>query len=249
MKRFHISVLFVYLCFFGWNLSAKDMYVPGYVITNSGDSISGFVDYQNWEKNPLKIKFKQNGSGQEIRYNPQQIKRFGLSGEIYISAEVDTEVSSVKINTLSYTSNPQIERNWVFLQVLVQGDKSLYYFKAPDGKDNFYIWHNDEFQLLVYKKYMSNSNGREVTKQNNRYKGILRLYFKDYEAIHPKIDRCAYNKESLIRVFIGYYEQSHKQASFVKQKDKTKIEFGALAGASLSSLEFYRKGVADDMGD
>lgn len=30
---------------------------PGAVITSRGDTLKGFIDYRNWEKNPIAIDF------------------------------------------------------------------------------------------------------------------------------------------------------------------------------------------------
>jgi len=37
---------------------SQENFTTGYVIKLNGDSISGYVDYRNWEINPTKIIFK-----------------------------------------------------------------------------------------------------------------------------------------------------------------------------------------------
>jgi hypothetical protein len=33
---------------------------PGYIINNSNDTVSGFIDYREWYKNPVSILFTQS---------------------------------------------------------------------------------------------------------------------------------------------------------------------------------------------
>ena len=39
---------------------SQENYIPGYVIKNNNDTVFGFVDYRNWSKNPVMVKFKKN---------------------------------------------------------------------------------------------------------------------------------------------------------------------------------------------
>ena len=81
--------------------------------------------------------------------------------EIYVSAIVDTEISPSKINYLTFDQSLQIEVDTVLLQVIVRGDKSLYYYRNSNGNENLFIGDNDQFILLKYKKYLSQGVTRD----------------------------------------------------------------------------------------
>ncbi|NJK97917.1 MAG: hypothetical protein HC905_26095 [Bacteroidales bacterium] len=55
-KKVKFIVLFIGLILFNLAYSQEN-YIPGYVIEN-GDTLKGFIDYRNWEKNPNQIAFK-----------------------------------------------------------------------------------------------------------------------------------------------------------------------------------------------
>ncbi len=50
-------------------LSGQQNFLPGYIVSNNEDTIKGWIDYKDWEKNPDAIKFKQD-NGQTFHYNP-----------------------------------------------------------------------------------------------------------------------------------------------------------------------------------
>jgi len=57
MKYFYLPLLLLLL--FPFFASAQSNYKPGYVVTLPDDTIHGFIDYKEWDKNPEKISFKK----------------------------------------------------------------------------------------------------------------------------------------------------------------------------------------------
>ena len=133
-----LFVVFFSFCFLQTAYS-QDNYLPGHIITLDGEKLAGYINYLNWGKNPQKISFRKQAEGKKIRYAPTDIKEFGVEDEVYVSAIVDTEVSPVKVGYLEYNPNLNIKRDTVFLQKMIGGEKSLYYFKSSKDKENFYI--------------------------------------------------------------------------------------------------------------
>jgi len=230
-----LGILGMQFCF------SQENFLPGYIVTLKGDSTHGFVDYRNWERNPGKITFLDKIDGEKINYSPFDIKLFRVLDEIYVSAIVETEVSPVKISMLRFNPELQIVADTVFLQTMIQGIKSLYYYKDSDGKDNFYIKQNEEFVLLAYKKYLKIYEGTSVVLDNKRYIGQLTVYLKDCPTIKSKLNNTNYNKNSLEKLLLSYYECTQSVIKFQKKTEKAIIEIGVLAGISVSSLKFKGK--------
>ena len=76
MKKFLLLLMMV-LCgtIAMWS---KQNPVKGYIITNSGDTISGTIDYQTRGKMARACHFKPNGESSFITYEPGQIAGFRL---------------------------------------------------------------------------------------------------------------------------------------------------------------------------
>ena len=126
----------------------------------------------------------------------------------------------------------------VFLQTMIKGIISLYYYKDSYGKDNFYIKQNEGFDLLVYKKYMKIHEGASVVLENKKYTGQLTVYLQDCKEILSKVYSTDYRKNSLEKLFLSFYKCTNPEIDFQKKTEKIKLEIGVLAGISISSLKF-----------
>lgn len=217
---------------------SQENYIPGYVIKNSNDTVFGFVDYRNWEKNPVMVKFKKNIEDAPISFNPIDITEFMVDGEIYVSGIINTEISPIQTDKLIDAPQINITVDTTFLQTLFRGKKSLYYYKNSDGRENFYIKQDTGFDLLIYKRYLKQQDSKRVITENRKYLGQLTLYLNDCETINSRLENTSYNQKSLIKLFQYYYKCSPSDISFQKGIEKIHTEIGVLAGFSLTSLKF-----------
>ncbi|SNT38350.1 hypothetical protein SAMN05421640_3677 [Ekhidna lutea] len=227
----------LFMFFISQALFSQKNYIEGIIITNSGDSIIGFIDYKNWDKNPLEINYKPNLQKESISYNPSQVKEFRVGGDTYISAYIDREISSVKVDELERNSVLNLVSDSVFLRVLISGKKSLYIYKHENGKANFYI-KTDKIELLKYKRYYVTENRNNYALESKIYLNQLDQYLNECDQ-NMKLSNTKYQQNSLIKLFTIYYENclGVQVKTETKSKDKL-INSGVLAGITLSSLEF-----------
>lgn len=220
-------------------------YVPGYVINNDLDTIFGFVESKNWVINPVRINFKTSMESEPVSYSPTEIVEFSTGEKSYISGIVDVEVTSVQLGEL--TDNPQLDLriDTVFLLTISQGAKSLYYYMNSQGRVNYYIMQEDGLELLVYKRYLRMINGKRVLTENKKYLGQLRLYLNDCEKVKSKLENVTYDENSLSKLFQLYNECTSSENVFQKKEEKVQIEYGALGGVTLTSLNFEGDGFAE----
>ena len=133
MKFIYPALLFILLP----RLSlAQKNWVDGTIVTSSGESLTGEVDYKNWKNNPRKIKFREKNFITVTNYSAAQLKSVFVAGEKYVSAVVRIDKRSDDINKLSDEREIQTKTDTVFLMALVEGSKSLYYFY--DGLSHFF---------------------------------------------------------------------------------------------------------------
>ncbi|WP_171594797.1 outer membrane beta-barrel protein [Marinifilum caeruleilacunae] len=152
----------------------------------------------------------------------------------YFGAIVEKEISPLKISDLDDHSAILLKQDTTFLEEIISGDKSLYYYTSSENKKQFYIKTDNKYELLVYKKYLKNGNALEFKK----YVGQLTLYLKDAKNISSYIQNTSYKREDLIRLFKKYYSALNKSFKAPKQREKLAFEFGVLAGVSISELRF-----------
>ncbi len=215
----------------------QENYLPGYFVRVNGDTVKGFIDYRNWDRNPEKVFFKETVEGERSTYFPLQIKSFGVMDESYESAVVQTEVSPSDISNLNYSRNLEIKTDTAFLQAVVKGRKSLYYNKTRSGIEQYYIWQDTAFNLLIYKKYLMEQDGRQVIVENKTWLGQLTLYLNDCPSLPKMLKNLDYQKYSLEKLFLDYYAYSQSPVKFHTKTETVHAQFGVLAGVSSTTLK------------
>jgi hypothetical protein len=229
------------VCLFSLSAFAQENYHPGYIVNNNADTVSGFIDYQNWNINPDKIFFKESDSAIELVFTPLEIKSFFVADECYVTATVIIDTASRKLNDLSYSSLPETKTGTVFLLTLIRGSKSLFFLKSALYNENFYILNDsNEFEALVYSRYLMDikRGTKTVLLENETYKGQLILYLGDCGDILRKANAVKYTTVSLLNLFSYYYECTEKEAKYIKKSDKIKISTGVITGIAQTMLHF-----------
>ena len=114
-------------------------FVSGYVLKLNGDTLRGLVDYRNWAKNPNVIRFRTFTSDDIREFKPLDIVGFGAKDEIYKSAVVKVEGSSMN-GIISDSPKFSFRTDTVFLQTFYQGSKSLYFYKNRNDHDIIFTY-------------------------------------------------------------------------------------------------------------
>ncbi|AHM63406.1 hypothetical protein D770_25815 [Flammeovirgaceae bacterium 311] len=216
----------------------QENYLPGFIISLKEDTVKGFVDYRNWDKTPKLISFKTGNNQLKSEFSPLDIKEFTVNNERYVSAIVETEISPSKVINMQYISELQLRVDTTFLESMIMGSKSLYYLKNQEGNENFYIGQESKPELLLYKKYYQLKDGGKVVKENKKYREQLSFYLEGCSSLGSKIANTPYSKKSMEKLFDAYYSCTQTDMAFKKETEKTGVEIGVIAGASLTSVKF-----------
>lgn len=237
IKKIALSILGILI--FHSSYGQKN-YLPGYVIQLNGDTLRGFIDYRNWDKNPNKIAFRKEMSDNISDYTPIGIKGFGVKDVIYESAVIETEISSDNPNDLSSQAEFSMRMDTTFLQTMVRGVKCLYFYKNNYGKEQFYIRNGSTYEFLKYKKYVKQGEIQGITTltENKKYLGQLSIYLNDCKSIQSILNGTKYGKKSMENLFLSYYKCTNSEIVFQKKTVKLPLEFGILAGLSSTSIKF-----------
>lgn len=220
------------------SICSQENYLPGSLVTIDNDTLKGFIDYRNWKNNPYRIAFKRQIDGESKPYTPFDIKEFRVKDEIYTAGRIEVETSPTKTEELDKDSRLKILLVYAFLQTVVYGQKSLYYYKRFKGKDNFYIKTESGYELLIHKKYLAKKDVGTVIINNNKYLGQLTLYLSECPEIRSKLKHTQYNRKSLEQLFMYYYECAGTSYQFRKEWEKALFRKGLSLGISRSSINF-----------
>ncbi len=231
-------ILIVLTVFFVQTSFSQKNYLAGQIITLDGDTLNGQINYRNWIINPKKISFRSSTSSKKTVYVPMNIRGFVVSGKIYQSAIVKIEISPTQTSDLGFDPKLHFEIDTLFLQAIIAGTKSLYYYKNNNSNENFYIKQNGVFDLLIHKAYLEEGLRNYVKKENNKYLGQLALYLSDCASTQTLLKPTQYNLKSLRKLFQNYYKCTGSFVTYENIAHNVSLNIGALAGVSLTSLEF-----------
>ncbi len=157
----------------------------------------------NAKSNAKTIKIKTDGK--IVEYNPHQIKEYELTnGRVYISKEINVSGTIEK----------------VFLERLVHGTSTIYYFRGKKLKT--YFLEKDSSSLFI-----------ELPKRNYddrslEFKEILKDFTSDCEILSNIIPLATYNKLSLTRLIEHYNSCESRPFPF--------INYGLVLGYEISKL-------------
>lgn len=235
---FYTFILYLATLMASTNANCQNSLRPGFVVTLTGDTLFGGIELKQSDINPVNIIFVSHEKSEPKRYHPLEIKAFGVNDENYTGAIIQTEISPRSTNELTDFATLQLVADTVFLQRLVQGEKSLFTATNNFGNQNFYIYQNEGFELLIYKKYLSTENGQSRVSQNNRFIGQLINYLADCPNIQQKSASMIYQSKSLINLFQRYYECIGENAVYHKTSVGLQTNFGLIGGVSMTAINF-----------
>ncbi len=225
------------------SLFAQDNIVEGYILTHEGETVHGYIEASDLSAgtNKSQIVFRKLKEDKGEIYDPYSIQAYSINGDVYEGGFVDVELSPRDLDNLNTTPELLIQKELVFLQAIVRGEKSLYVYKNT-GYDLFYVKRDSVFELLVYKKYLGNKqvqgDTRRVAFENKSYLQQLNSYLTGCpERIH-EIASTKYNQEELTKLFLLYYNCTKEEYRAFAPKKKSSLRIGIMASTTFTSMDF-----------
>jgi hypothetical protein len=183
----------IYTCFFLLLIPSLSLaqfgWLPGFIITQSGDTIRGFIENRETRSLVRVCHFRESEEAQPQIFSPTDILGYRFSeGRYFVSRQVDDLGSG----------NP------VFLEFLVEGEVSFFHYF--DSGSRYFIMKNGIFSELKSTTEMIVHNDRKYGFERKEYKGMLSYFLQDAD-MRKEIDRSELTPMSLINLAITY--QAH----------------------------------------
>jgi hypothetical protein len=96
-------------------------YQAASVVTLSGETLTGEIDYKNWKKTPEKILFRKDKSSAGVSYGVNDISSFTVSDDVYKRAIVEIVEREDELNKLRIGDSIHTITDTVFLLSVVTG--------------------------------------------------------------------------------------------------------------------------------
>lgn len=173
-------------------LYSQNNYRPGFVITLQKDTVYGEIDFRTDKMNAKRCVFRSRDDAAAKTYHPFEIVgyRFTDDGKYYVSKNIELQYGV-----------PQP----VFLEYLLQGLKSLYYYETEEDVPVYFIEDNNQLVKIDAPKLSKQTASLQYKDQTDRYIPLLHYAFKDYPDLGPKIDRARFNRKDLIKLTKEYH--------------------------------------------
>jgi hypothetical protein len=187
--------------------SAQTNYKPGYLITLTGDSIRGFIDYREWDSNPSSITYKKTLiSGSPEEKSSQNTSAFGIDGLEYFQLfTLPLSQAQVDLNKLATHPDTTTKVEAVFLKLLAKGKYITLYKYTDNIKARFFISGPGQTQPaeLIYNAYY-NPDAASSVQYINRYRAQLQYAAQQYNTNSPQLGKqianANYNEPDLIKI-------------------------------------------------
>lgn len=219
-------------------LFAQQNFQPCRLVLKGGDTISGWIDDQNWRVSPKTIDFSASKGGPIQHLSPLETSAFWVGGDWYAGKIVQLDRSPNRLGALTTDAQPILEADTLFVRAMVLGKANLWLTVDPDGREHFFL-EKDSLPItaLIFKQYYSkDATGKEGVKTNQRFRGQLAYYLSNCEKAVNLAKNAKYKANSLVNVVQAYNDCHPGGTRFVKRKDPIRFETSVLAGVSTFSM-------------
>lgn len=227
MKNYYCVVLFFLMttsCIF-----AQVNYEKGHFITENGEKTECYIRNEGWESNPSKFDYKLTLDGDVNVLRMTNLKSVVIENAFkFEKYTVELDESDRSLGRLSYERRPELSEKTVLLNVLIEGETTLYTYVDGNIRAFYYKKNDGDITSLVYKVYTNED--RDIL-YNKRYQQQL-LTELSCEAISEKyIVRVDYNASDLTSFFLKYNECKGETATQFNKAKKAIFHIKAMAGA------------------
>jgi hypothetical protein len=218
-------------------LFAQSNYQKGSVKTQSGQTITGYIDYREWIKSPKTILFKVVESGKAQTFNPTTIQYFEVDGlEKYFSYTGRISIAKIQFPDLQIGLDTTTVKRTIFIKQIATG-KNISMFESTDSiKTRYFVQPKDSaiYELIYRHYYDENAFAKKSTIYLGQLSLLLTKYVPNNNKLEADLKTTDYTASDLINIADGINESKEKRKG-------TPIRLFVGAAASSISTKFDGK--------
>ncbi|RNC83132.1 MAG: hypothetical protein ED557_10500 [Balneola sp.] len=171
---------------------AQNNYKDGYIVTITGDTLSGQVSFDEKSSGNDKVFIKTASSVEE--YSTGNVQYFKHGEARFLPREVEVDQTPLKVTSSGYFS-PFTVLKKVFLREVIASEMPLYYYY--DFRPHYFIKGREGLMELISNQYIVIRNNRRILVSKNEYLYQLLLEDEYPACLDLRVNRVAYNESSL----------------------------------------------------
>ncbi|NDV45933.1 hypothetical protein D0T49_02585 [Paludibacter sp. 221] len=216
------------ILFFSKAISQNSDFKEGYIISNTNDTIWGYIDFKMDKVNFEKCFFKETQDGNIQTLYPEDIKayRFTAENKYYVSYRIKLK---------------NIEHH-VFLEFLLSGIYNLYYYVNPVTLLDYYFFEDQNGKITSISKRRDMRLNEEVF-EDYIYRDILYNLFQE-EELKRQIEKLSFTKYGMINLTKEYHDlvcTTDEECIVFEndyKKDRAKFDFSIYGGLNYINLDY-----------
>lgn len=213
-------------------------FIDGLIISETGDSLYGKIDFQDWSRNPTSITFIQNGSVNTEVLSPEDIRSFSVGEVYYESREVVLDLAPLEVIDKRTEVLPLSLLRQVFLKSLIRGTTSLFLFKTE--RPHFYLEEKGQITQLVSNQYVVLSEGKYQLRKEYEYSYREQLSIFNTSCNDNETSKVEYSSASLVDFILKcHLDEKSDEITYVLKSGNVVVETGFLIGFG---REFFNHG-------
>lgn len=190
----------------------------GYIVTENNQKTECLIQNMDWKNTPTNFRYRLSEGSPIIDADIKTVKEFGITGQNkFIRSVVNIDRSTKNLQNMTKDKDPIFRQENLFLQVLMEGNASLYLYDDGTVRRFFYKVNSSEIKQLVYKTYFANDD--QISK-NNYFREQLYLDLKCDNIEQNEYETLSYTKNALMRIFIKYNKCTNSEFVDLETKEK-----------------------------
>ncbi|WP_442590227.1 hypothetical protein ACSBL2_03175 [Pedobacter sp. AW31-3R] len=216
---------------------AQSNFQQGYVVTNSKDTLMGYVNYKERTINPSVFNFKTQ-SGDMIKYTVNNCSAYAIDNmDSFERYAVGISQSRVSPSELSSGPDTTQLTDTVFLKVLQRGENLTLFSYTDKIKERFYILEKGQskpYELIRQLYFRRDQPSTIVTddKYQRQLLLVMRKFKNETAEEEKKLARLNYKAHELKKL-VAYLNGQEIEKSKYK-----KVRYFAGAGISLTQAKY-----------
>ncbi|WP_316794541.1 hypothetical protein [Pedobacter frigoris] len=200
MKRFLIGLFLAFPVF----VLGQSNFQKGYVVTNSKDTLRGYIDYRERNSNPENIRFRLNEGAPIQTYNVLNCIAFALDDlESYQKHDVRISMNEEAVSKLSGKADSVTVRDTVFLRVLQTGKSITLYDYTDKLKKRFFISEFNGVPYELIRRFYLDEQTKSMVITDSYLNQLLKISYKlglDRKLDRQKLSNVKYRTADLFKV-------------------------------------------------
>ncbi|SDJ92619.1 hypothetical protein SAMN05421823_101440 [Catalinimonas alkaloidigena] len=150
-------------------LQAQVDFRPGYVLSYTGDTLSGEIDYRGDALMSTVCRFRTSEGAAEKVYAPDDIRAYRFTdGKYYITKVVEGKNK--------------------FLEYLVNGELSVYYMRDQSDHDRYFLGKDTVLTEMRYQEAIIQRDGKNYYTHSSWHINLLKLYTQDAPSLQANVE-------------------------------------------------------------